>query len=73
MDDVGVINSAPPFDDAAIKAVREWHFVRRGHRARLFRLMCTSSSGDSECRWHNSSFPASGGWLLAIGGCSAAL
>jgi TonB family protein len=23
---VGVINSAPPFDDAAVKAVREWHF-----------------------------------------------
>jgi len=26
VDDVGVINSAPPFDDAAVKAVREWHF-----------------------------------------------
>jgi TonB family protein len=26
VDAVGVINSAPPFDDAAVKAVREWHF-----------------------------------------------
>src|SRR6478609_5963567 len=26
VDDVGVINSAPPFDDAAVKAVRQWHF-----------------------------------------------
>ncbi len=26
VDAAGVINSAPPFDDAAVKAVREWHF-----------------------------------------------
>lgn len=26
VDDVGVINSAPPFDDASIKAVRQWQF-----------------------------------------------
>ncbi len=26
VDHVGVITSAPPFDDAAVKAVREWHF-----------------------------------------------
>jgi TonB family protein len=26
VDDVGVINSAPPFDDAAVNAVRQWHF-----------------------------------------------
>lgn len=26
VDAVGVINSAPPFDDAAVTAVREWHF-----------------------------------------------
>jgi TonB family protein len=26
VDDVGVINSAPPFDDAATKAVRQWRF-----------------------------------------------
>jgi TonB family protein len=26
VDDVGVINSAPPFDDAAINAVRQWRF-----------------------------------------------
>jgi TonB family protein len=26
VDAVGVINSAPPFDDAAVKAVRDWHF-----------------------------------------------
>lgn len=32
VDDVGVINSAPPFDDAAVKAVRQWHFRPAQHR-----------------------------------------
>lgn len=26
VESAGVINSAPPFDDAAVKAVRQWHF-----------------------------------------------
>jgi len=26
VDSAGVINSAPPFDDSAVKAVRQWHF-----------------------------------------------
>jgi TonB family protein len=32
VDDVGVINSSPPFDDAAMKAVRQWHFRPARHR-----------------------------------------
>ncbi len=32
VDDVGVINSAPPFDEAAVKAVRQWHFRPAQHR-----------------------------------------
>jgi len=32
VDDVGVINSSPPFDDAAVKAVRQWHFHPAQHR-----------------------------------------
>jgi len=32
VDDVGVINSSPPFDDAAVKAVRQWHFRPAQHR-----------------------------------------
>jgi TonB family protein len=32
VDGVGVINSAPPFDEAAVKAVRQWHFRPARHR-----------------------------------------